>query len=340
MTNFVPPFVFSPGTVIQSAQVNSDFTAAATVINGNLDHTNLSSSAGITGTQLSATAGIVQGQLAPILGPVMGGRLTGVTGAPFGDTSTTTATIFYTPAYSSYIAIQNTGNNLIVVQTFTQASLAVGALTTSSMYDVYVTSTSSTTVALNAVIWTNATTPPTRGVDVANRLTQNGNAGALLVGSIYIGDITANTTSDNGGSRCINNVYNKVQKHMSMKYNGGASTGSASFSAMNSTRGTGAFGWCFALADTGLAMNASVNGQASAVNLIAAFAFVDANSVLIQSASFSYQAYVMNSAGYVPVCATAAPATGYNNATLEIAAPVGGTASCPNGATAGASIMC
>lgn len=62
-TNYTVPYTFSPSTTIQSSQVNANFSAAATVINGQLDHNNLSASANITGTQLSPTAGITASQL-------------------------------------------------------------------------------------------------------------------------------------------------------------------------------------------------------------------------------------------------------------------------------------
>lgn len=51
------PFTFSPSTTIFSSQVNSNFTAIATVINGGLDHTNLTSTAGITLSQLNLNPG-------------------------------------------------------------------------------------------------------------------------------------------------------------------------------------------------------------------------------------------------------------------------------------------
>jgi hypothetical protein len=51
------PYTFSPNTTIFSSQVNSNFTALANVINGGLDHTNLSSSAGITLSQLNLNPG-------------------------------------------------------------------------------------------------------------------------------------------------------------------------------------------------------------------------------------------------------------------------------------------
>ena len=50
------PYVFVPFTTIQSAQVNADFSAFASVINNNLDNSNLSQSANISLSKLNATS--------------------------------------------------------------------------------------------------------------------------------------------------------------------------------------------------------------------------------------------------------------------------------------------
>lgn len=56
-TTLTFPYTFSPGTTIFSAQVNANNTAVATVINGGLDHNNLSPTAGILLTQLGLNPG-------------------------------------------------------------------------------------------------------------------------------------------------------------------------------------------------------------------------------------------------------------------------------------------
>lgn len=56
-TTLTFPYTFSPGTTIFSAQVNANNTAVATVINGGLDHNNLSPTAGILLSQLGLNPG-------------------------------------------------------------------------------------------------------------------------------------------------------------------------------------------------------------------------------------------------------------------------------------------
>lgn len=49
-------YTFTAGTTAQSSQVNANFTSVATVVNGNLDNSNLSASAGIVATKLNLTS--------------------------------------------------------------------------------------------------------------------------------------------------------------------------------------------------------------------------------------------------------------------------------------------
>lgn len=251
MSNYVPTYTFSPNTLIQSGQVNTNFQGAATIINGQLDTSNLKAAANILGTQLSAsasilgsqlspTAGITAGQLAFSTSPVVNtGRLYGVSGNPYTDTSSSgTATVYYGPTYQgNYIALQSAG--ALVVQTFSEASISVAALGTGA-YDVYASSASSTTVTLSTTAWTNATTPPTRGTDVAGRQTANGNAGALLVGAIYV---LSNVAYNYTGRRLISNVYNRIAlqgfaQDLTSSWSPSASGGFSSSNG-NTTDGTG-----------------------------------------------------------------------------------------------------
>lgn len=54
-TNIVTPFIFTPNTLIQSAQVNSNFSTIASVVNGNLDNSNLAAGANINPSKLNLT---------------------------------------------------------------------------------------------------------------------------------------------------------------------------------------------------------------------------------------------------------------------------------------------
>jgi hypothetical protein len=63
MTALTIPNSFSPDTDANAPPVNANFIAIASVVNGNLDTTNLSAAAAIPGSQLSASAGITNAQL-------------------------------------------------------------------------------------------------------------------------------------------------------------------------------------------------------------------------------------------------------------------------------------
>jgi hypothetical protein len=63
MSALVVPNDFTNGELAFSAQMNVNFTACAAVINGELDTTNFTALAAITGSQLAASAGITNAQL-------------------------------------------------------------------------------------------------------------------------------------------------------------------------------------------------------------------------------------------------------------------------------------
>jgi hypothetical protein len=293
------PFTFTNNTIAQAPQVNSNFTAVTSVVNGAIDNTNISSSAAIalsklglnpgsaafnksTTGQITWSSGLTTdtqaqvqmttdkglqfgpgGSTAPdielkrsaattlqILTPaggagtfdgnagtlqnfsnitlssggtlnlnggtlsgftsamVNGGRLYLVSGTPFSD-SGSTSTLFFGPAYGNQITLYNGSSE--VTQTFAQVSLSLVSLTVNSVYDVYVKSASGTTVALSTVIWTNTTTPPTRGTQ-DGRLTKSGDATSLLAGSIFIN--ASNQAIDNTSTRGVSNLYNAVPRAM------------------------------------------------------------------------------------------------------------------------------
>lgn len=135
---------------------------------------------------------------------VCGGRVYMTTGAPYTNHAAAT-TIFFGPAISNQININGT------VQTFSEVSLAIGALST-GMYDVYVNSASSTTVGLSTSVWGGLNTPPTRGTDIYGRLTKDAAAGFLLVASIYING--SNQVEDDASLRGIGNVYNLAPRNL------------------------------------------------------------------------------------------------------------------------------
>jgi hypothetical protein len=285
-TFYTPPYTFTPNTVAQSAQVNANFTAAASTINGLLDHTNISNAAGILPTQLNltlpyldlmSTAGVLgfgvgqSGDTYPRVGlfsdasiqwgpggtsgttdlpdigirrttnntiqlyvpnndgetspvpvfdftnavllsnpplPIPGGRLYLTTGAPYTDTGTSTV-LYYGPATSNVITLSNGTNE--VPQTFVQISVSIGSLS-SGVYDVYINSASSTTVALTLTAWGGMNTPPTRSTDGFGRPCKSATPNDLLVGAIYVNG--SNQTVDNTSERWVSNLYNTIPRSL------------------------------------------------------------------------------------------------------------------------------
>lgn len=202
--------------------MNTNFSNLATYINGanittanisptaGIVGTQLSSSANILGSQLSASAGILQAQLGFTIPTTMvsQGRMYGTSGSPFADTTNATS-VYFGPVYGNQIVLYN--GTTEVLQTFSEVSVLLSGLTASTMYDLYVTSASSTTVTLSTTAWSGVTTPPTRGTQ-DGRLTQNGTPAALYVGSFYNG--SAQVTEDRTAERFIWNYYNRYPKYL------------------------------------------------------------------------------------------------------------------------------
>jgi hypothetical protein len=135
------------------------------------------------------------------------GRLTDTTATPNGGNSSSgSTTLYFTPSYNgNQITLYN--GTAWVTQTFAEINLAVNTLTSGDVYDVYITSASSTTVTMSVVAWS-GNTPPTR--DTQNgRLVKHSTPTALLVGTIYTPDGT-HVYSWNG-QRYINNFYNQIE---------------------------------------------------------------------------------------------------------------------------------
>jgi len=137
---------------------------------------------------------------------VNNGRLYLTSNSPYADTGAS-STLYYGPINGTQITLYN--GTAEVTQTFSQVTLAVGGLTASTVYDIYVKSASSTTVALSYVAWSGLNTPPARGTQ-DGRLTKNGDATSLLVGAIYLN--SSSNVTDNTSTRGVSNVYNTIPR--------------------------------------------------------------------------------------------------------------------------------
>ena len=141
--------------------------------------------------------------------PIPGGRLYLTTGSPVANANAA-ANVYYGPYRSNTVTISNGTNQ--VPQTFAQTTLSLSALSTATVYDIYITSASPTTISFVTVAWGGINTPPTRSTDSYGRLCANGTPADLLVGSIYVNG--SNQTVDNTSERWVSNIYNAVPRAM------------------------------------------------------------------------------------------------------------------------------
>lgn len=143
------------------------------------------------------------------------GRLSDSVNEPEGSNSEGgSANLYFIPGYDgNLISLYNEITQSWITQTFTAVIQAVnGTIDTETVYDVYVHSASSTTVALSFLAWSTNTTSPNR--DVQNgRLIKNGDPTKLFIGIIYSpnGDNVYSWT----GERYIWNMYNKIPLRLS-----------------------------------------------------------------------------------------------------------------------------
>lgn len=138
-------------------------------------------------------------------------RLYITSGQPYADTSSGTNIRLGPTNQGSIISFYDTGLGVWVPQTIGETTLALSGLSANTNYDVYAASSNSTTATLSTVVWTNDTTPPTRGTQDGH-LIINGDATKLLVGSFRAVDATH--TADTPGSRWVSNIYNAAPRNL------------------------------------------------------------------------------------------------------------------------------
>lgn len=136
------------------------------------------------------------------------GRLTTTSGTPV-DTTNRTAitTIYFTPFRGDQVATHS--GSAWTLNTFTEQSLSVPA-TTSTMYDVFIVDS---TLALEAVAWTNDTTRATALVYQNGVLVKSGAVTRRYLGSFRTTAVSGQT-EDSDNKRYIWNCYNRVQRNV------------------------------------------------------------------------------------------------------------------------------
>jgi hypothetical protein len=195
------PYVFTPGTVIQSGQVNADFSTIYNAFNGSISDVNIKNGAAINPAKISN----LQFSCARVTGVQGSG---GVTYAV--ADATNVGSVYVEPYNGNQVALYD-GISQWIACTQGEQVVPLGALTNNA-YDIYeYNSGGIATVEATPTVWTNPTTPPARqmingvwckGTDPTRR----------LIASIYVdaGDVC----NDNPGERGISNVLQPVPRSL------------------------------------------------------------------------------------------------------------------------------
>lgn len=178
--------------------------------------------------------------LAPIVAPVplaanakteFGFRLTLETGVPVSTSDQASKTTIYLTPYTSKAAWLEYGG-IVRRYELSELSLALGTMTASRGYDVWLYATSETAAALEILVWTSATARATAlARDSAGRYVKSGDTTRLYVGSFYSTSTTV--TDDTAAKRFVWNFYNRISRSWN------AQDSTASYTA--NTGGTGTF---------------------------------------------------------------------------------------------------
>lgn len=145
-------------------------------------------------------------------GMLPGGRLTLTTGTPVTTADVTGGTtLYYTPYLHDNIRLYD-GTTWRTVS-FTEKSITLVGTTASKPYDVF-GYLSAGTLALELLIWTNATTRATALAYQNGRLVKSGVATRLYLGTIYI-NASGGQTDSSVTKRFVWNYYNRVGRILS-----------------------------------------------------------------------------------------------------------------------------
>lgn len=143
-----------------------------------------------------------------IQGRICDGRLTLTSGTPVTTSDVTAATsIYFTPFGGDGIDLYSSGAWSTLA--FTEITLALGTVTSGACYDIFAYNNSGA-VALEKLIWTNATTRATALARQDGVLVKAGDATRRYVGTFYTTSTT--TTEDSYANRYIFNYYNRVPR--------------------------------------------------------------------------------------------------------------------------------
>jgi len=221
------------------------------------------------------------------------GRLYLVSANPIADGSSAgNATLFFGPDNKgNQISLYN--GSQFVQQSFSEVSLSNSGLSASTMYDVYISSVSDSSVTGHFLAWS-GNTEPTRALQ-NGVLVNASDSTQLYVGSVYV-DSYGNF-NDYPGVRTVWNFYNQVSKKLQAfdpTPSWTASSSSPQPANSNTTFGQGRFGLCTGLQSDALALHGMQAVLSSSDNDAANFGFgIDSTSLFN-----SVNRLALTSAGY------------------------------------------
>lgn len=141
---------------------------------------------------------------------VCNGRLTLESGVPISTSNQADKeTLYFTPYNGNEISLYN-GTNWIR-HTFTELTLALGALTASKPHDIFIYNNSGT-LTLSATEWTNATTRATALTRQDGVYVKTGATNYRYLGTIYID--SGQKCQDTEIKRFVWNLYNQTEKSL------------------------------------------------------------------------------------------------------------------------------
>jgi len=149
------------------------------------------------------------GSASPFPIPTPGGRLTLTTATPVTTADVTAAgTLYYTPYQHDIIWLYDGTSDWLPFQ-FAELSLSLTGFTNAKPYDIFAYNNSGT-VALEALIWTNASNRATALVMQNGRLVKSGATTRLYLGTIYMS--AASQCDDSVTKRFVWNQYNRAMR--------------------------------------------------------------------------------------------------------------------------------
>lgn len=153
--------------------------------------------------------GVVAGPLGANFVPT--GRLTLTTATPVTTADVTgAATLYYTPYNGNVISLYDGERWIPVV--YVEKSLTMVGATASKPYDIW-GYLSAGTLALEKLVWTDATTRATALAYQNGRLVKSGDATRLYLGTVYCNS-SGGQTDDSLTKRNVYNYYNRVARRL------------------------------------------------------------------------------------------------------------------------------